>query len=473
LTTKSDKGVVGALSAIPATRRGLSLAVLAGALGLDLSGLGVLNAALPEIGTHFQLTNSTLQWTMTSYAVAFAGFLLFGGRAADVLGRRLMFTLGVALFTVAALAGAVAPTITVLIVARAAQGVGAALSGPATLALIAEIFPEGPARNRAFGVYASVGAASFSGGVVLGGVLTSWLGWRAVLVFSVLVGLLLLTGIKAALPPSVRHPHPLDLPGAVLVTAGLILAVFGVSRGADAGWSDPGVLVSLILAVVLVVAFVVWENRSAEPLLPLSIFRANPVRISSLAAILNYTAGVGLLFFAPLYMQGILGYPPYVSGLAVLPSSAILFITANFFTGRLLSKVGPRPLMAVGLVLIAGCMVLWAFTPVDGNYWVHLLPGFLITGIGQGLVFPSMSVGSLTGVPPAQHGVAGAVNVTAQQIGSSIGVAALVVVATVSASSGAAGQLTGFHTAYVVAAILCVAGALITLVARRGWTPEA
>jgi len=181
---------------------------------------------------------------------------------------------------------------------------------------------------------------------------------------------------------------------------------------------------------------------------------------------------VGLLFFAPVYMQGVLGYPPFVSGLAVLPSSAILFVTATFFTGKLLGRYGPRPLMAVGLVFIALSMVLWVFTPLDGNYWIHLLPGFLATGIGQGLLFPSMTVGSLTGVPAQQHGVAGAVNVTAQQIGSSVGVAALVVVATTYATPGEAGQLAGFHAAYVAAAVVCVLGAVVTLVARKGWAGD-
>lgn len=472
MTTKPDGGTTSAVSAIPANRRGLSLAVLAGALGLDLSGLGVLNAALPEIGANFELSNATLQWVMTSYAVAFAGFLLFGGRASDVLGRRMMFTVGVGLFTVAALAGALAPTITVLIVARAAQGIGAALSGPATLALIAEVFPEGPERNRAFGIYASVGAASFSGGVVLGGVLTSALGWRTVLLFSTVIGLVVLAGVKAGLPRSTRQRSPLDLPGAVMVTAGLVLAVFAVSHGAEAGWGATSVVVSLVLAVVLLIGFVVWELRAKDPLLPLSIFRSNPVRISSLAAILNYTGGVGLLFFAPLYMQGMLDYPPFLSGLAVLPSSAALFVTATFFTGKLLGKYSPRPVMAVGLALIALSMLLWMFTPLDGNYWIHLLPGFIVTGIGQGLVFPAMTVGSLTGVPPQQHGVAGAVNVTAQQIGSSVGVAALVVVATGFAGAGLQGQLDGFHSAYLAAAAVCLLGGLIALVSRKGWSGD-
>jgi MFS family permease len=469
VTNASGNAVDVPHSPVRSARRSLSLAVLAGALGLDLSGLGVLNAALPSIGAQFDLADSMLQLTMTSYAVTFAGLLLFAGRTADVFGHRLIFGTGVAVFTLAALAGALAPTVEVLITARAAQGVGAALSGPAALALLADVFPEGPARNRAMSVYASVGAASFSAGVVLGGVLTGWFGWRSVFVFSVMVGAVVLAGAGAALPPGRRRRQSLDLPGAVLVTAGLVLAVFGVSNGGTVGWSNAATVWSLLPAVAMLTAFVLFERRAAEPLLPLRILRSTPVRISSLAALLNHTAGVGLLFFAPLYMQGMLGYPAAVSGLAVVPSSLVLFLTATFLTGRLLSRWGPRPPMIIGLVLIGAAMSAWTLTPVEGNYWLHLLPGLLLTGIGQGLVFPAMTVGSLTRVPQHQHGVAGALNVTAQQVGSSVGVAALVVVAALRSAPGEQGTLAGYHAAYLAAAVLCVAGALAVALSRSGW----
>jgi EmrB/QacA subfamily drug resistance transporter len=471
LSTKIGLAANG--SRAPATRRGLSLAVLAGALGLDVSGVAVLNAALPRIGDYFQLSSTTLQWTVTSYAVTFAGFLLFGGRAADVLGRRLIFSIGIAIFSVSALVGAIAPDVTVLIIARAGQGIGAALSGPAALALLTSIFTAGPTRNRAFSVYAAVGAASFSGGVVLGGVLTGIFGWRAVLLFSAVYGAVVLVGVRPALPPSVRHRHSLDLPGATLVTIGLLLVVFGMSRGGSSGWSDPAAVSSLLVAVVLLVTFFLWERHVAEPLLPFSIFRSVPVRIASFTAVTYYTAAFALLFFAPLYMQGILGYSPYLSGLAVLPSSIVLFVTANYVTGRLMSRMGTRPPMIIGLGLIALSMLAWVFTPADGSYWLYLLPSFIITGVGQGLTFPSMTVAALTGVPQRQHGIAGAVNVTAQQVGSSIGVAALVVVAVASSTSGATGQLAGYHAAFFAATALCVLGMLVAAVTRRGWGADA
>ncbi|MEV7187602.1 MFS transporter [Kitasatospora sp. NPDC093102] len=440
----------------PVSRPGLALGVLAGALALDVSGLGVLNAALPSVGERFQLDETTLQWVMTAYAVTFAGFLLVGGRLADVLGRRRVFEVGVALFTVSALVGAMAPNTATLLGARAVQGIGAALSGPAALALLTDTFPAGPARNRAFGVYAAVGAASFSGGVLLGGVLTEFFGWRSVLWFSVLLGLGVLAATRIGLPDGAGHRGRLDLPGAITGTLGLTLLVVGVSTGGATAW------IILCAAVVSLVLFVVREHRTADPVLPLGLFRIGSVREASLAAFLQYMGSVGMLFFAPLYLQGMLHYSPFESGVALVPMSLAVFLTANFATGRLLATYSPRTLMAVGLVLIGVGTGLWLGTPQDGSYVLHVLPGLVVSGIGQGLNFPSMTSAGLSGVPERQHAVAGAVNVVTQQIGASAGVAVMVLVA---ATSG--DQLAGYHLAYVTAAVACVLGAVVIAVRRQ------
>ncbi|MDI5963297.1 MFS transporter [Streptantibioticus silvisoli] len=432
----------------PSRRPGLALGVLAGALALDVSGLGVLNAALPSIGTRFGLNDATLQWVMTAYAVTFAGCLLVGGRLADVFGRRRVFAVGVALFAVSAAVGALAPDTVVLFGARAVQGIGAALSGPAALALMAEVFPAGAARNRAFSVYAAIGGASFSGGVLLGGVLTQFLGWRSVLWFSAVLGLAVLAATRAGLPHSAGRGGRLDLPGAVSGTLGLTLLIVGVSSHGAWAWSALGA------AVVLLVLFIVREQRTADPVLPLGLFRSASVRFASLAAFLQFTGSVGLLFFAPLYLQGMLHYSPAESGLALVPMSAAVFLTANFATGRLLARHAPRTLMAVGLVLIGGGTALWLGTAHHGSYVEHVLPGLVLSGIGQGLNFPSMTTAALTDVPPDRHAVAGAVNVVAQQIGASAGVAAMVLVA-----STGDNLLTGYHLAYLTAAVACALGA--------------
>ncbi|MET8543152.1 MFS transporter [Kitasatospora sp. NPDC004799] len=460
----------GATAALPApkVRLGLALAVISGALALDVGSLNVINAALPAISERFDLDNSTLQWVMTSYSITFAGFLLLSGRLADILGRRLIFALGVGLFTAAALGGAIAPNEGVLIAARAVQGIGAALSGPAALALLGEVFPEGTPRNRAFGVYAAVGSVSASAGLVLGGVLTQLMTWRSVFAVSVLCGVLVLLGVKAGLPAGVRRTAPLDLPGAVTVTAGLILAVFGVSQGEERGWGDPLVVASLAVAVALLVSFVLLERRATDPLIPMELFRAVPVRAAFLAASCSYTCVVGLLFFAPLYLQETLGYSPLTSALAVLPLSCAVFVVANYLSGPLLARFGQRPLLAAGLLLVALGIASWVWTSPSSTYWVHMLPGIVVIGLGMGVAFPAMTAAGLTGVPAERHGVAGAINVVAQQIGSSLGLALLVVVASATAGDGDAGTLSGYHGAYLFAAAVGLLGAL-AIGAGRGW----
>lgn len=452
---------------VPESRRRWALVLLAGALALDVSGVAVINAALPSIGDEYNIEGTTLQWTMTAYAIAFAGFLLFGGRVADVLGRRKIFAVGIGLFALASLGAALAPNVEVLIAARALQGIGAALSGPASLALLSQIFPEGPQRHRALAVYAATGASSFSAGLVAGGVLTDLLGWRSVFAFSVIAGVLILAGVRALLPAGRRQPHSLDIPGAVLVTLSISLVVYGVSEGSEAGWGSVQVLVSLVLAVIGLASFVAWEHGRTEPLLPLSIFRSRPVRAASLTGAVFYTGVSGLLFFSPLYMQGMLGYSAFESSLAVVPMGIVVIISSQI-AGRFMSPAAYKPLMTASLLLIGTGIALWAGTPQSGSYWTHMLPGIVVMSIGQGVGFGSMTAATLEGLPHHQHGVAGAVNVTAQQIGSSIGVAILVAVSTGVSGGGTspADQLAGFHAAYWVAAAIGLLGALTVLLTR-------
>lgn len=449
------------------SRRRWALVLLAGALALDTGGAAVINAALPSIGHEYDIDSSTLQWTMTAYSIAFAGFLLFGGRVADVLGRRKIFAVGVALFAVASLGAALAPTVWVLITARALQGIGAALSGPASLALLTQIFPEGPQRNRALAVYAATGGSSFSVALVIGGALTDALGWRSVFAVSVVVGAAVLAGVRSVLPAGRRRPRPLDIPGAVLVSMGIGLVVYGVSEGSEAGWGSAQVLLSLAPAVIVLAGFVVWEKGRTEPLLPMSVFRSPPVRAASLTGAVFYTGAGGLLFFSPLYAQGVLGYSPFESAMAVLPVGVVVVISSQI-AGRLMSPAAYRPMMAVCLVLIGTGVTLWVGTPENGSYWAHMLPGIVVMSTGQGLGFGAMTAATLEGLPPHRHGVAGAVNVTAQQIGNSVGLAVLVAVST-GVSGGAtdpAGQLSGFHAAYWVAGALGLLGGLTVWLTR-------
>jgi MFS family permease len=356
MTSQNITGAAAQPAAPQVTRRQwAALVLLAAALALDAGGVALINPALPAIGRELSMGNAILQWLVTAYAVAFAGFLLFGGRVADVFGRRLVFASGVAIFTVGAVMAAAAPDAAVLIAGRGLQGLGAALSGPASLSLVTQLFPEGPLRNRALAIYTSVGASSFAGGLVLGGVLTNWLGWRAVFAFAAIVG-------------------------------GVVLA-----------------------------------------------------------------------------MERMLGYSPIESGLAIVPMGLTVIVFANL-AGRLMSTVGQRPLMVIGLLLIAaGVAGFWSRTALHGTYWPNILLGVVIMSAGQGTAFAALTVASLTGVPQYEHGVAGGFNVTAQQIGGSIGVAALVTIANVVSGSRptASRQLSGYHAAYLAGAGIAVLGAVV------------
>ncbi|APU13576.1 MULTISPECIES: MFS transporter [Actinoalloteichus] len=448
-------------------RRWLAVVVLAAALALDSGGVAVVNAALPAIGADLSITDTTLQWMMTSYALTFAGFLLFGGRAADVLGRRYVFALGVAIFCIAAVGAALAPNAELLMVARGLQGIGAALSGPASLALVTQLFPAGPERYKALAVYTSVGASSFSAGVVIGGVLTDVFNWRSVFVFNLLIGVAVLAAVRSVLPKGTRRRLSLDVPGAAAVTLGLLFAVFGLTRASEEGW-DGLTLGALAAAAVMLVGFVIWERRIAQPLLPMDLLRVPAVRAATVTAVVFFTAVLGVLFFAPLYLQGLLGYTPMQSGLAILPMGILVIISTNI-SGRLMVRVGQRNLMITGLLLLAVGMVLWARTPLDGGYWLDVFPAVAVMSIGQGTAFAALTAGSLTGVPQHQHGVAGGFNVTAQQLGGSIGVALLVTAASVlSPGTDPESVLGGYHVGYLVAMGLLVFGAVLVAVLLRG-----
>lgn len=451
-------------------RKGLALIVLSIALALDVSGLGIVNPALPELGRRFDMSSTSLQWIVSSYAVAFAALLLFGGRAADVLGRRRIFSVGIGVFAVSSFGAAVAPDAIALIFARAGQGVGAALAGPASLALITYIFPEGEQRNRAFGVYASVGAVSFTAGLLLGGALTDVFGWRSVFVFTGVLAALTLLPIPRVLPVGGRAARSLDPVGVLTVAIALVLGVIGVNELSTSGRLWIGV-VATAAAVVVAVGFVVWERAADDPLLPLALFASKPVQNALLTAVVFFTAMTSVLFFAPIYMQSILGYSPLLSGLAGIPIG-IVVVASSGIGSRLLARIGPLRMMIVGLLLVAAGVGWWVRTPIHGHYWLDILPGILIMGLGQGMTYVSMTASSLTDVPDEQHGVAGGLNVTAQQLGSSVGVAVVVTIAAAATSSQTpAGYLAGYHAAYVAGSVVALAGAALLALRLRTARP--
>jgi MFS family permease len=445
-------------------RQRWTLVVIASAVGLDASSVAVVNAALPEIAHDLTIIDSTLQWVMTAYAIAFGGLLLFGGRLTDVFSRRLVFATGVGVFAVGSLLAAVAPTTALLITARVLQGAGAALSMPASTALMFGVFPEGPLRNRALGVYTAVAGGSFSGGLIIGGLLADAFGWRAVFAFTAAFAALVLAATRSTLPRGTTTHKPLDIPGVITCSLGLPLVIFGVNHGDVSGWSDVLTVVALVLGALLLIAFGVRETRTEFPLLPLRIFRSVPTISATVTAFASFGGVLGLMFFVPLYMQNILGFTPLQSALSLLAQSLAVVVFANLTVKQLDKGGSPQRLMATGLVLIGLGLAYLVRTPLSGSYWEYLFPGFLLVGIGVGVSAPSMTGAAMGAVEPEERGVAGGLNATAQQIGTSLGTVILVAVAAAgSDTSSHSSQLHGYHAAYWTATALVIAGALVVI----------
>ncbi|NUU20825.1 MAG: MFS transporter [Streptomycetaceae bacterium] len=449
--------------------RWIALAVVSAVNALDAAGFAIANTALPDIDHSLGMGASLLPWVMTVYALTFAGFLLFGGRAADVLGRRRMLLGGVGLYAAGAAVAAFAPTGTVLIGGRALQGIGAALSGPPALALIASIFTDTRERAKAMGIYVAISASSFAGALVVGGVLTSAAGWRApFFALLVLSASVTLVGAKVLPQDTERTRGSLDLPGAALITAGLIALVYGVSQAEHASFASAQVLAPVAVAAVLLAGFVVREHLAAEPLLPLGLMRVRTVRAATVSGVVFYTTMVGLLFFAPLYLQGVRGYSPLMSGLAVAPMGLTVAASTSV-AARMVTRLGHRFTLVTGFTIMAAGLATWLLIGDDTNYFTVLLPGIVVMSFGQTLAFAAMMSAALTGVESERHGVAGAVNITAQQIGSGLGTAVLASVAAVASGAGSAGLIDGYRAGIATAAAIGLFGALAGgVLLRRG-----
>ncbi|MGW0661567.1 MFS transporter [Streptodolium elevatio] len=466
-TTKTAVAPAVAATSAPRRARWVALAVVSAVNALDSAGFAVANTALPDIDRSLGLGPTLVPWVMTVYALTFAGFLLFGGRAADVLGRRRMLLAGVTVYAAGAAASAFAPTGAVLITGRGLQGVGAALSGPPALALIASIFTDARERATAMGIYVAVSASSFSAALVFGGVMTSAAGWRApFLALLVIASVVAVVGAKVLPHDAERTRGSLDIPGATLITGGLMALVYGVGQAEHASFTAAKVLVPVAVALVLLVGFVAREHLAAQPLLPLGLLRIPTVRAATVSGVVFYTTLVGMLFFAPLYLQGVRGYSPLMSGLAIAPMGATVAATTAVAAG-LIARIGQRATLALGFTVMAGGLSTWLLMGTDTNYFTVLLPGLVVMSFGQTLAFAAMMSAALTGVDAERHGVAGAVNITAQQIGSGLGTAVLATVAAAATGPGTAGLVDGYRAGIATAAAIGLLGALSALVLLR------
>ena len=434
---------------------------------LDVS---VVNVALPSMRADLGLSPQGLQWVVNAYAIAFAGFMLLGGRAGDLYGRKRMFLVGLALFTAASLGGGLAQEGGQLLVARAVQGLGAAVLAPSTLTILTSAVPEGAARARAIATWTAVGAGGGAAGGLVGGALVDGLSWRWVLLINVPVGALVLAGSLRWLAESRNGDgRRLDLPGALLVTAGLGTLAYGISQTEAEGWTAAATLVPLTAGLALIALFLVVEARTAAPLMPLGLFRVRAVSSANAAMFVNGSAMFCMWFFMTLYAQNVLGYTPFEAGLALVPSSLAVLLGSKA-APRFLPVFGARNVAVLGTLLAAAGFAWQSMMTPEGNYLTEIMfPGILMM-LGAGLTATPLAALATSGAAPGEAGlVSGLVN-TSRTMGGSLGLAVMsTIAATRTAGSGAPGALTeGYALVFRTSTGVLLAGAVLMLV----WLPR-
>ena len=456
--------------------RWLALAVIVAAQFMVVLDIAIVNVALPSIKNDLHFSQASLQWVITAYSIMFGGVLLLGGRLADRLGRRRMFIGGLGLFVIASLLSGLAWSEGSLIGFRALQGLGAALLSPAALALLMTTFAEGRERNTALGVFGAAAGSGGAAGVLLGGVLTSYLSWSWIFFINVPVGLFLI----AMTPRVLRESHgdlqhrSFDLAGAVSITSGLMLLVYAMTRATQIGWSSGETIALLAVSASLVASFFVVELRSKAPLLPLRIFRLRTLAGSNLTSLLIGASIFSMFFLLTLYMQQVLHYSAVKTGVAYIPLTFAVIIFAGV-AQALTTRLGVRRVLSVGMLLSAGALFLYTQLPVHAQYFWDIFPVFVLSGIGLALSFVPVSIGGLTGVQPADAGVASGLINTTQQIGGAVGLAAAATISTTVtshfvSSHGPASLVTGtalthgFEVAFWVLAALALVGAVAAAV---------
>jgi EmrB/QacA subfamily drug resistance transporter len=458
------------------TNKWLALALLAAAQFVVILDASIVNVALPSIGTDLKFSQDDLSWVVNAYVLVFGGFLLLGGRLADLLGRRRLFLAGLVLFSVASLAGGLAQSAGWLIAARAVQGLGAALLSPAALSLVTVLFAEGSERNKAMGVWGAVAGSGGAVGVLLGGMLTQWAGWEWVLFVNVPVGLAAAALAPRLLPESRNEGHRhFDVAGAVTITAGLSLLVYALVDANNAGWTSAQTLGLGAIAVALIAGFYAIERRTKAPLVPFpGIFRIRTITGINATAVLIAASLFSMFFFISLYMQQVLGFSALDAGLAYLPLAGGIIVAAGGSAG-LVTRFGFKPVLVTGLIITAGALAWFSQVSPDGSYVSDILFPSLLAAVGLGLAFVSMTVAAVSGVEGHEAGLASGLINTSQQIGGALGLAILATVANgrtddaAAAGSSAKVALTeGFQSAFTVGAGIAILGAILAVVLVSG-----
>ena len=471
-----------ASGAVPVPRRAptLLLILVCMAQFMIVLDVSIVNVALPSIRNDLGFTTTGLQWVVNAYTLTFAGFLMLGGRAADLLGRRRMFLLGTAAFSIASLLCATTSSQGLLIGARALQGIAGAVVSPATLAILTSSFTEGSERNRAVGVWGAMSGLGASAGVLIGGVLTSTAGWPAIFLVNVPIGLVVVILGRRVIQETKRDDvGHFDLAGAILITLGLVGVVYGIVRTDTVGWSSAGALVPIAAGVSILALFGLWEQRIARaPLIPLAIFRRRPLVAANLVILLLYAALFSTFFFVTLYMQEVLGYSALQAGLGFLPMTLTVF-TASQFAPRIIARLGSRRTITLGMLLAATGLACFTGVHPGASFVAAMLPGSLLAGTGMGIANVGATVGAVRGVPTEESGLASGLVNSSRFIGGALGLAVL---STLAGSHTANAMLTGvgqaqaltdgYGAAFRVAVVISLVGAAVAAVLLRPSRPR-
>jgi EmrB/QacA subfamily drug resistance transporter len=456
------------------SKKWFALALLSAVQFMVVLDMAIVNVALPSIQVDLGFSQENLQWVMSAYALVFGGFLLLGGRAADLLGRRRIFFAGIVIFTLASLIAGFAWSDTSLIGARALQGLGAAVITPAALSMLSTTFTEGRERNIALGVWGAVGGLGGAAGVLMGGVITDALSWSWIFFVNVPVGIagLLLTPVllRESRDASTRS---FDALGAVSVTGGLSALVYAITQAGQDGWLAGKTLLAFAVAVALLSGFVAWELRHPEPLMRFGILRIKTVSGANIAGFILNIVSLSMFLSLTLYMQQVLHFTAMQTGVAYL-AVALSAIVWSTVAAQLVTRVGVKPVLVAGMAAVTAGVAYFTQISVGGSYVADLLPGFLLIGLGLGFSFVPISIAALAGIEAAEAGLASGLINTSQQIGGALGIAALSTIATsrtdaalASGSAPAQALVSGFHGAFVAAVVVATVGAVAAFVLIR------
>lgn len=457
-------------------RRWLALYVLCAGVLMDVLDATIVNVALPSIKRDLGFSQSGLAWVLNAYLISFGGLLLLAGRLGDLIGQRRVFLAGIAVFTSASAVCALAPDQAVLVAARFVQGIGGALSSAVILGMIVTMFPEPRDQAKAIGFYGFVASGGGSIGLLAGGVLTQAINWHWIFLINVPVGI-----ATAVLAIRLIDDHKgiglgngADVPGAALLTAGLMLGVYTILQVNVTGWGSTSTLALGAVSAALLAAFTVRQDRIANPLMPLRLFRSRQVSGANTVQALLVVGMFGIFFLGALYLQQILGYDALEVGLAFLPGTIVMGTISLRFSGPLTMRFGPIPTLLPGLVAIVGALLLFARTPVHGAYLVDVLPSMVLLGLGAGLAFPALTTVAMSGATTGDSGLASGLVNTSANVGGAIGLAVLATSATehthgllTSGASAAAALNSGYHVAYLISAVLALAAIAVTLIVLR------